>query len=211
MNQSLNNLEINVYQLVQKFETLVSENRRLNEEIDRLKLEQEQQKRQHDAAIDELSEALLVQVGKLKEDLQSKIDSLTVEKENYRNALAQSADQIRSLIARLPQNTTIKGCPVSIEQVNLDIMNVNFTINTPSEEKATLLQAVEMLNKKSDAIKESGRIVGTDKIVVMAALNVVHDLLKTTLNDDLAIGEFERKITDMNNACQKALARLEQN
>ena len=27
-------------------------------------------------------------------------------------------------------------------------MNVNFTINTPSEEKATLLQAVEMLNKK---------------------------------------------------------------
>lgn len=148
MNQSLNNLEINVYQLVQKFETLVSENRRLNEEIDRLKLEQEQQKRQHDAAIDELSEALLVQVGKLKEDLQSKIDSLTVEKENYRNALAQSADQIRSLIARLPQNTTIKGHPVSIEQVNLDIMNVNFTINTPSEEKATLLQAVEMLNKK---------------------------------------------------------------
>ena len=211
MNQSLNNLEINVYQLVQKFETLVSENRRLNEEIDRLKLEQEQQKHQHDAAIDELSEALLVQVGKLKEDLQSKIDSLTVEKENYRNALAQSADQIRSLIARLPKNTTIKGRPVSIEQVNLDIMNVNFTINTPSEEKATLLQAVEMLNKKSDAIKESGRIVGTDKIVVMAALNVVHDLLKTTLNDDLAIGEFERKITDMNNACQKALARLEQN
>ena len=105
MNQSLNNLEINVYQLVQKFETLVSENRRLNEEIDRLKLEQEQQKNQHEAAIDELSEALLVQVGKLKEDLQSKIDSLTVEKENYRNALAQSADQIRSLIARLPQET----------------------------------------------------------------------------------------------------------
>ena len=105
MNQSLNNLEINVYQLVQKFETLVSENRRLNEEIDRHNLEQEQQQRQHDAAIDELSEALLVQVGKLKEDLQSKIDSLTVEKENYRNALAQSADQIRSLIARLPQET----------------------------------------------------------------------------------------------------------
>lgn len=97
---------------------------------------------------------------------------------------------------------------MSIEQVNLDIMNVNFTINTPSEEKATLLQAVEMLNKKSDAIKESGRIVGTDKIVVMAALNVVHDLLKTTLNDDLAIGEFERKITDMNNACQKSTGAL---
>ena len=112
MNQSLNNLEINVYQLVQKFETLVSENRRLNEEIDRLKLEQEQQKNQHEAAIDELSEALLVQVGKLKEDLQSKIDSLTVEKRKTdRNALAQSADQIRSLIARLPQEHNNKRTP----------------------------------------------------------------------------------------------------
>ncbi|PJO79239.1 cell division protein ZapA [Neisseria brasiliensis] len=100
---------------------------------------------------------------------------------------------------------------MSIEQVNLDIMNVNLTINTPSEEKDTLIQAVEMLNKKSEAIKENGRIVGTDKIVVMAALNVVHDLLKVSLKDDLAIGEFQRKITDMNNACQKALSRLEQN
>ena len=105
MNQSLNNLEINVYQLVQKFETLVSENRRLNEEIDRLKLEQEQQKHQHDAAIDELSEALLVQVGKLKEDLQGKIDNLTAEKEQYRSALEQTAEKIRRLIARLPQET----------------------------------------------------------------------------------------------------------
>lgn len=103
MNQSLNNLEINVYQLVQKFETLVSENRRLNEEIDRLKLEQEQQKRQHDAAIDELSEALLVQVGKLKEDLQNKIDSLTEENARYRSLLEQSREKISALAARLPQ------------------------------------------------------------------------------------------------------------
>ncbi|WP_416191370.1 cell division protein ZapA [Neisseria sp. CCUG12390] len=100
---------------------------------------------------------------------------------------------------------------MSIEQVNLDIMNVNLTINTPSEEKDTLIQAVEMLNKKSQAIKENGRIVGTDKIVVMAALNVVHDLLKVSLKDDLAIGEFQRKITDMNNACEKALSRLDHN
>ena len=89
----------------QKFETLVGENRRLNEEIDRLKLEHEQQKREHEAAVDELSEALLVQVGKLKEDLQGKIDNLTAEKEQYRSALEQTAEKIRRLIARLPQET----------------------------------------------------------------------------------------------------------
>ncbi|MCF7521518.1 cell division protein ZapA [Neisseria sp. ZJ106] len=100
---------------------------------------------------------------------------------------------------------------MSTEQVSLEIMNTVLTINTPSEEKATLLQAVDMLNKKSQAIKESGRIVGSDRIIIMAALNVVHDLLKMSLKDDLAIGEFERKITDMTAACDKALARLNQN
>lgn len=103
MNQTLNSLEINVYQLVQKFETLLSENRRLTEEIEQLKLEQQQQKREHEAAVDELSEALLIQVGKLKEDLQSKIDTLTEEKERYRSTIGQNAEKIRHLISRLPQ------------------------------------------------------------------------------------------------------------
>lgn len=107
MTPSLDKLEINVYQLTQKFETLVSENRRLNEEINRLRLEQEQQKREHETAVDELSEALLVQVGKLKEDLQSKIDSLTAENQQYRQTLAQSAEQVRHLLSRLPQEESL--------------------------------------------------------------------------------------------------------
>jgi len=98
MNHSLDKLEISVYQLAQKFETLIGENSRLNEEITRLKLEQEKQKAAHENAVDELSEALLVQVGKLKEDLQGNI-----EKDQYRSALAQSAAQIRRLLARLPK------------------------------------------------------------------------------------------------------------
>ena len=103
MNHSLDKLEISVYQLAQKFETLIGENSRLNEEITRLKLEQEKQKAAHENAVDELSEALLVQVGKLKEDLQGKLDRLNIEKDQYRSALAQSAAQIRRLLARLPK------------------------------------------------------------------------------------------------------------
>ena len=43
MNQSLEKLEVSVYRLAQKFETVVSENKRLHEEIGRLKNEQAQQ------------------------------------------------------------------------------------------------------------------------------------------------------------------------
>ena len=99
---------------------------------------------------------------------------------------------------------------MNTEQVHIEVMHVQLTVNTPAEEKDTLLQAVEMLNRKAEAIREGGRVADSEKIVIMAVLNVVHDLLKISLNGDLAIGEFERKITDMSNACQKALTRLVQ-
>lgn len=99
---------------------------------------------------------------------------------------------------------------MNTEQVHIEVMHAQLTVNTPAEEKDTLLQAVEMLNRKAEAIREGGRVADSEKIVIMAALNVVHYLLKISLNGDLAIGDFERKITDMSNACQKALTRLGQ-
>ena len=99
---------------------------------------------------------------------------------------------------------------MNTEQVHIEVMHAQLTVNTPAEEKDTLLQAVEMLNRKAEAIREGGRVADSEKIVIMAALNVVHDLLKLSLNGDLAIGDFERKITDMSNSCQKALTRLGQ-
>ncbi|WP_107928583.1 hypothetical protein [Neisseria animaloris] len=113
MNQSLDKLEISVYQLVQKFETQIGENKRLqqeiaclHDEITRQKLAQEQQKNEHEAAVDELSEALLIQVNKLKDDLQGKINSLIAENQKYRDALKHNAEHIHTLLARLPQEIT---------------------------------------------------------------------------------------------------------
>ncbi len=94
------------------------------------------------------------------------------------------------------------------EQVQVSIMSRTFSIGTPSSEKETLLQAVAMLNEKIGAVKSSGRIVETDKIIIMAALNVVHDLLKLSMKDGLAIGDFERRITAMAETCEKALAKV---
>ena len=58
---------------------------------------------------------------------------------------------------------------MSSEQISITIMGRAFNIGTPPEEKATLLQAVDMLNQKINAIKQGGRIIATDKIAIMAA------------------------------------------
>ena len=104
MKQNIEKLESSVYTLVQKFETLISENRRLKETVAELKRAHERQEYEHKTAVDELSEALLIQVSKLKEDLQNKIDSLMEENSRYRTLLEQSRARIEALIAQLPQN-----------------------------------------------------------------------------------------------------------
>ena len=109
MNQALDKLEATVYLLAQKFETQLGENRRLQEEIRSLKEVQERTEQQHQIAIDELSEALLVQVTKLKNDLQAKIDSLLAENQQYRSQLEQNASQIRNMLARLPAEQRREG------------------------------------------------------------------------------------------------------
>lgn len=94
------------------------------------------------------------------------------------------------------------------EQIPVSVMGRTFSIGTPESEKDILMQAVALLNRKTEAVKSGGRIVETDKILIVAALNVVHDLLKMSMKDGLAIGEFERRIAHMTEVCDKALAKV---
>lgn len=97
---------------------------------------------------------------------------------------------------------------MSIEQVDVNIMGRQFVIGAPSEESETLKQAVKMLNQKIATIQEHGRIVETDKIVIMAALNLAHDFLKMTTKDGLEFSQFERKINSMISQCEKSLSKV---
>lgn len=56
---------------------------------------------------------------------------------------------------------------MNIEQVYIEVMHARLTVNTPTEEKDTLLQAVGMLNGKAEAIREGGRVADSEKIVIM--------------------------------------------
>ncbi|MDO4998063.1 MAG: hypothetical protein Q4E16_05420 [Neisseria sp.] len=98
MDSVLEKLEQNVFQLTQKYETLLSEKQQWQAEIQRLLNEQAEKEAQHQAAVDELSEALLVQVGKLKNDLQDKISQLTKENQAYRQYLSTQNQQVDELL-----------------------------------------------------------------------------------------------------------------
>jgi cell division protein ZapA len=63
-------------------------------------------------------------------------------------------------------------------RVSVRIMEKEYVVACPYDERSALLDAAEFLNARMREIKESGKVVGLDRIAVMAALNLAHEYLK---------------------------------
>jgi cell division protein ZapA len=67
--------------------------------------------------------------------------------------------------------------------VTVKILEKEYNVACPIEEKAALLASAEFLNLKMREIRDSGKVVGLDRVAVMAALNIANELLKAQGQD----------------------------
>ena len=81
--------------------------------------------------------------------------------------------------------------------VDVAIMGREFRVTCPDEEREDLLQAVTYLDKKMCEIRDNGKVVGSERIAIMAALNIAHELLATRVRGGFDMGEFKRRIDYM--------------
>jgi cell division protein ZapA len=63
-------------------------------------------------------------------------------------------------------------------RVSVRIMEKEYLVACPYEERSALLDAAEFLNARMREIRDTGKVVGLDRILVMAALNLAHEFLK---------------------------------
>lgn len=68
---------------------------------------------------------------------------------------------------------------MSITQVTVRLLEKDYQISCPEEERAALMKSADYLSQKMQEIRESGRVVGLDRIAVMAALNLAHEYLQS--------------------------------
>jgi cell division protein ZapA len=69
-----------------------------------------------------------------------------------------------------------------------------------------VLQAVEYLDAKMREIRDSGKGVGHERIAIIAALNIAHELLTLRLADGFDIGSFKRRMNRMAASIDAAMA-----
>ncbi len=61
--------------------------------------------------------------------------------------------------------------------VTVSIMGKEFMVACPEGEREALVAAATFLDRKMREIQESGKVIGTERCAIMAALNIANDLL----------------------------------
>lgn len=68
--------------------------------------------------------------------------------------------------------------PAKSEPVSVKILDKEYLIACPADEREGLQQSARFLDQKMREIREGGKVVGLERIAVMAALNITHELLQ---------------------------------
>ena len=90
-------------------------------------------------------------------------------------------------------------------QVSIRILDKEYQVACAASERTDLLDSAEVLNAKMQEIRDSGRIVGLDRIAVMAALNMANDLLHAKERDKYLEGNLSDRLKEMSDRLESAL------
>lgn len=82
--------------------------------------------------------------------------------------------------------------------VTVSILGKEYQVACPEEEKEALLTSAKMVHQNMEKIRSTGKVVGVDRIAVMAALNIAHDLLILQQDESQDITKINQKISLLN-------------
>lgn len=68
-------------------------------------------------------------------------------------------------------------------QLDVSILGRDYKVACRDSERSELMQAVALLDKRMREIRDAGKVAAIDRIAVMAALNLAHDLLRARGTD----------------------------
>jgi cell division protein ZapA len=79
-------------------------------------------------------------------------------------------------------------------QVSVRILDKEYRVACPASERTDLLDSAEVLNAKMREIRDSGHVVGLDRIAVIAALNMANELLHAQARGRLIDNDFSNRL-----------------
>ena len=93
--------------------------------------------------------------------------------------------------------------------IEVTILDRTLKIACKEEEKADLLRAVAYLDGKMRAVRGNGRVISNERVAIMAALNIAHELLLAQRASGFDTEAFERRMKSLVEAIDQAMSGQE--
>lgn len=96
------------------------------------------------------------------------------------------------------------------DAIKVSILDKEYLVACPDEEQEELLASARLLNERMLNIRESGKVVGIDRIAVMTALNLAHDVIKSGVwsGDGAGADTYALRISKLNSSIEQALEKF---
>lgn len=94
--------------------------------------------------------------------------------------------------------------------VAVKILDKEFRVSCPANERDALFASAELLNQRMREVRDSGKVFGTDRVAIMAALNLTHELLQQRHVQQAEEEALSRRIEAMQARIERALAEAGQ-
>jgi cell division protein ZapA len=95
-------------------------------------------------------------------------------------------------------------------RVSVRILEKEYFVSCPYDERSALLDAAEYLNARMREIRDSGKVVGLDRIAVMVALNMANELLRIKDRESRAESEAVARVRAMRERVESTLENEQQ-
>ena len=91
--------------------------------------------------------------------------------------------------------------------LTVSLLGREFRVACPEGEEKQLLASADYLNRKLKEVRDTGKVVGNERIAIMAALNIAYEYMSNRSNATSFDGAaFRRRITAMQETLESALA-----
>ena len=96
------------------------------------------------------------------------------------------------------------------DTVTIEILDKQYTVSCPPEEKEALLESAKILNHRLREFRGGGKVIGTERMAVMTALNVIHEYTLLQKAQARLSADVDGTLTRLRDKISQAISRREQ-
>jgi cell division protein ZapA len=98
---------------------------------------------------------------------------------------------------------------LTVEQLMVTIMGREYRVACRPQERDELLACAQYVDRKMASVRDSGKVLGADRIAVLVALQLAQELFAMRNSDGVPIADLRHRLRELNDLAGEMLAPQE--